>query len=88
MTSAADPGGAPEDVAGAAEDGAGEAEGAAGRPPGRGRARALAGWAVALFVALSLALGLRAFVFQVFSIPSLPCARLGNRSQPTATVLA
>ena len=70
MTSAADPGGVPEDVAGAPEDGASEAEGAAGRPPGRGRARALAGWAVALGVALSLALGLRAFVFQVFSIPS------------------
>jgi signal peptidase I len=70
MTSAADPGGAPEDVAGAPEDAASEVEAAAGRPPGRGRARTLAGWAVALLAALPLALGLRAFVFQVFSIPS------------------
>jgi signal peptidase I len=70
MTSAADPGGAPEDVAGPPADAASDAEGAAGRRPGRGRARALAGWAVALLVALSLALGLRAFVFEVFSIPS------------------
>src|SRR5215472_10491382 len=70
MTSAADPGGAPEDVAGAPEDEASEVQSGPGRPPGRGRARTLAGWAVALLVALSLALGLRAFVFQVFSIPS------------------
>jgi signal peptidase I len=63
MASAADLGGAPEDAAG-------EVRGAAGRPPARSRVRALAGWAVALLVALSLALGLRTFVLQVFSIPS------------------
>src|SRR5690348_2814572 len=73
MASTADLGGAPEDAAG-------EIRGAAGRPPARRppagkqppgrRPRALAGWAVALLVALSLAFGLRAFVFQAFSIPS------------------
>jgi signal peptidase I len=70
MTSAADPGDAPEDVAGARERAASEVQGGSGGPAARGRARTLAGWAVALLVALSLALGLRAFVFQVFSIPS------------------
>src|SRR5689334_4218261 len=70
MTSAADPGGAPENVAGAPADAASEVRSAGGGPPARSRARALAGWAVALLVALSLALALRAFVFQVFSIPS------------------
>ena len=56
-----------ESVSGGA---AGESQGAAGTPPPRRRARTLAGWAVALLVALSLALGVRAFVFQAFSIPS------------------
>jgi signal peptidase I len=70
MTSAADPGDAPEDVAAARERAASEVQGGSGGPAARGRARTLAGWAVALLVALSLALGLRAFVFQVFSIPS------------------
>ena len=70
MTGTADPGGTPEDVASAPEDAASQTRGAARRPPARGRARALAGWAVALLVALSLALGLRALVFGVFSIPS------------------
>ena len=84
MTSTAEPGGAPadaasdpedaakapEDAASAPADAASETQGATGRPPAHSRARALAGWAVALLVAFSLALGLRAFVFQVFSIPS------------------
>ena len=56
-----------ESVSGGA---AGESQGAAGTPPPRRRARTLAGWAVALLVALSLALGVRAFVFQAFSIPT------------------
>lgn len=51
-------------------DAAGESQGAAGAPPARRRARTVAGWAVVLLVALSLALGVRAFVFQAFSIPS------------------
>jgi signal peptidase I len=51
-------------------DAASESLGAAGTPPARRRARTLAGWAVALLVALSLALGVRAFVFQAFSIPT------------------
>lgn len=63
MASAADLGGAPEDAAG-------QLRGPAGRPPAGRRGRALAGWAVALIVALSLALGLRAFVFQAFWVPS------------------
>ena len=69
MTSAADPGTAPGDAAGAPEDGAGQVPGAAS-PPGRRRGRALAGWGVALIAALSLALGLRAVVFQAFWVPS------------------
>ena len=70
MTSTADPGGAPQGAASTPEDAAAEPRGAAGRPPARSHARALTGWAVALLVAVSLALGLRAFVLQVFSIPS------------------
>jgi signal peptidase I len=58
------------DFEGVSGDAAGESQGAAGTPPARHRARTLAGWAVALVVALSLALGVRAFVFQAFSIPS------------------
>ncbi len=63
MTSAADPGGAAGDAA----------RGTAGtprRPSARRRSRAFAGWAITLLVALSLALGIRAFAFQAFSIPS------------------
>jgi signal peptidase I len=51
-------------------DAASESQGAAGRPPARRRGRKLAGWAVAFLVALLLALGVRAFVFQAFSIPT------------------
>ena len=58
------------DLGGAPEDAASQAQGTGGRPPAGRRGRALAGWAVALIVALSLALGLRAFVFQAFWIPS------------------
>ena len=58
------------DFGGASPDPASESQGMAGRPPARRSARALAGWAIALLVALSLAFGLRAFVFQAFSIPS------------------
>src|SRR5215471_16548804 len=63
MASTADLGGAPGDAAS-------ESQGAARKPPARGRARTLAGWAIALLVALSLALSLRVFVFQTFSIPT------------------
>ena len=45
------------DFEGVSGDAAGESQGAAGTPPARHRARTLAGWAVALVVALSLALG-------------------------------
>ena len=58
------------DFGGASPDPASESQAAARRPPARRSARALAGWAIALLVALSLAFGLRAFVFQAFSIPS------------------
>ena len=51
-------------------DAASESQGAPVTPPARRRARTLAGWAIALLVALSLALGVRAFVFQAFSIPT------------------
>jgi signal peptidase I len=40
------------------------------RQAGPSRRRVLAGWAIWLALALLLALGVRAFVFQVFSIPS------------------
>ena len=63
MASTADLGGVPEDAAA-------DVPGAAGKPPALRRPRVLAGWAVALIVALSVAFGLRAFVFQAFSIPT------------------
>jgi signal peptidase I len=63
MASTADLGGTPEDAAS-------EIQAAAGSPAARRRPRTLARWAVALLVALSLAFGIRAFVFQAFSIPS------------------
>ena len=63
MASAADPGGAPADAAR-------EIPGVAGRPPARRRYRAFAGWAITVLVALSLAFGIWAFVFQAFSIPT------------------
>jgi signal peptidase I len=42
----------------------------AARPAPPSRRRTLAGWIISLALALLLALGIRAFVFQVFSIPS------------------
>jgi signal peptidase I len=62
MTSPADLG-SPEDAASVTPD-------AAGARPARRRPRALAGWAITLLVAVSLAFGMRAFVFQAFSIPT------------------
>jgi signal peptidase I len=70
VASTADPGRAPEGAARAPEDTASGVRDAAGRPPARSRARGLAGWAAALLVAVALALGLRTYVFGVFSIPT------------------
>jgi signal peptidase I len=63
--------------------------GGPGQPPGAGpprpawrRPRALAGWAACLLAALLLALGVRSFVFQAFSIPSAsmePTLGIGDR---------
>ncbi len=55
---------------GTSDDAESETGGPARRPPARRRLRTLAGWAITLLVALSLAIGTRAFVFQAFSIPS------------------
>ena len=71
----ADFGGAPDDLDGAPDDPGGTAGRAAGSPPAARKAppsrrRVLAGWAMTLALALLLAFGIRAFVFQAFSIPS------------------
>jgi len=58
------------DLGGAPKDAASEIQGAARRPPARRRPRALGGWAITVLVAVSLAFGIRAFVFQAFSIPT------------------
>ena len=53
-----------------------------GAPPARRRFRALAGWAITLLLALLLAVGMRAFVFQIFSIPTssmVPTLDIGDR---------
>jgi signal peptidase I len=63
MASAADPGVTPEGAAGGVP-------GAPARPPARRRLGTRARWAITFLVALLLAFGLRAFVFQAFSIPS------------------
>jgi signal peptidase I len=63
----ADVGGAAGDPGGAAGPAGGP--GAAGKAP-PSRRRVLAGWAACLALALLLALGIRAFVVQAFSIPS------------------
>jgi signal peptidase I len=77
MTSAADRESGPAD---ATRDGTPAGPGPAGR--GRGWRRAVAEWAAVLFVAVLLAAGLRAFVFQPFSIPSssmVPTLDVGDR---------
>src|SRR5262249_56282857 len=58
------------DLGGALKDAASEIQGRARRPPARRRPRALGGWAITVLVAVSLAFGIRAFVFQAFSIPT------------------
>jgi signal peptidase I len=65
---AADVGGAPDDLGGTPGRAAGGPDAAGKVPPSR--RRALAGWAIPLALALLLAFGIRTFVFQVFSIPS------------------
>jgi signal peptidase I len=71
----ADPDGAPETATS-------EGQRLAGQSPGRSRLRRLAGWVVPLAAALLLAFGLRAFAFQIFSIPSSsmePTLGIGDR---------
>ena len=63
------------DFGGAADDLGGTSGGAAGGPLAARKAppsrrRTLAGWALTLALALALTFGIRAFVFQAFSIPS------------------
>ena len=75
MADVADPGGAPEPAASERERGAGPSR-------GRPRLRALAAWVLPLTAALLLAFGLRAFAFQIFSIPSAsmePTLGIGDR---------
>lgn len=75
MASTADRGGAPGNAAG-------DIQGAAETPPAWRSPRRLAGWAITLLAAVSLALGIRAFVFQAFSIPTSsmePTLDIGDR---------
>jgi signal peptidase I len=75
MASAADQGGEPETSAS-------EGPRAAGPRPARRRRRALAEWAITLLAALLLASGIRAFVFEDFSIPTgsmVPTLDVGDR---------
>jgi len=58
------------DLGGTPEDAAQGLPGAAGRLPAWRRLRARTRWAITLLTALLLAIGMRAFVFQAFSIPS------------------
>ena len=64
----ADFGGVPDDPGGKTSLPAGRPQAAGKGPPSR--RRALAGWAVTMALALLLAVGVRAFAFQVFLIPS------------------
>jgi signal peptidase I len=63
-----DVGGAPDDLGRPEGSAAGGPLAARKAPPSR--RRALAGWAISLALALLLAFGIRAFVFQAFSIPT------------------
>jgi signal peptidase I len=75
VATTADPGDDPEAAAS-------ERQQQAGPLPRRRRLRVLAGWVLPLVAALLLALGLRAFAFQAFSIPSAsmePTLGIGDR---------
>ena len=65
-------GGAPDDLGGTSGRAAGSPLAARKAPPSR--RRVLAGWAIALALALLLAFGIRTFVFQAFWIPSTSMA--------------
>ena len=77
----------PADTDGARDDLGGTPGRAAGGPltapeAPRSRRRVLAGWAISVAVALLLAFGIRAFVFQAFSIPTtsmVPTLDVGDR---------
>jgi signal peptidase I len=75
MASPADPGGPSQNAVSGPRP-------TSGAPPAWRRPRAIAGWAICLAAALLLALGLRAFVLQAFSIPSSsmePTLGIGDR---------
>jgi signal peptidase I len=77
---AADFGGAPDDLRGTPGHAAGGPLAARKAPPSR--RRRLAGWTFSVALALLLALGIRTFVFQVFSIPTtsmVPALGVGDR---------
>ncbi len=74
-----DPGGTSDDLGGTSDDLGGTSGRAAGSPLDARKAppsrrRVLAGWAIALALALLLAFGIRTFVFQAFWIPSTSMA--------------